>query len=247
MSRLFLHLASVLLLGGTLQAATVTIGVEDIDYLPCWGVRNHEYTGFARDLFDAFAKDTGTTIVYRPMPVKRLLGAMLTGEVDAKFPDNALWAQDARKSAKVVYSAGVLEFIDGVMVPKANIGRGTDTLKTLATVRGFTPFPYLDRISAGKIAVAEQNDYPTLIEFVVRGRADGVYGSIICATAELKKRKANAQELVFDPQLPHDRNFYHLSSVTKPDLVQAFDAWLASHADQVKLLKDVSGVTLEQP
>lgn len=240
----------LLALSGTcgLQAASYTIGVEDIDYLPTFGIRDNNYTGFARELLDTFAKDSGHVFTYKPLPIKRLLGAMLAGDVDAKFPDNAKWAPDVRKGAAVNYSAGALEFIDGVMVKPDNKGKPIEQLKTIATVRGFTAWPLMDRISAKTLSISEQGDYPTMIEFVIRGRADGAYGSIVSAQAELKKRKAGASpELVYDPSLPFSRDFYCLSSVKQPKLISEFDAWMVAKAEVIQQMKIQYAVLVDKP
>lgn len=227
------------------QAGTITIGVENIDYLPCYGLRDSNYVGFARDLFDAYGKDTGNTIVYKPLPVKRLLASLLSGDVDAKFPDNEKWAPDARKGATIAYSGNILEYIDGVMVRPDRVGKGVAEIKTLALVQGFTPWDYMDLVNAKKIAVNEVPDYPNLIEFVIRGRADGAYGSVICARFELNKRKANGGELVYDPSLPHSQDFYKMSSVKNPAFIADFDRWLSANAEKVQAMKKEAGVTLE--
>lgn len=227
------------------SAATITIGVENIDYLPCYGLRDNNYIGFARELFDAYGKDTGNTIVYKPQPVKRLLASLLSGDVDAKFPDNEKWAPDVRKGATITYSDNVLEYIDGVMVRPDSLGKGVGQIKILALVQGFTPWDYMDLVSAKKITVSELPDYPNLMEFVIRGRADGAYGSVICARFELNKRKAGGGELVFDPTLPHSRDFYKMSSVKNPGFIKDFDRWMAANSERIETMKKQAGVLLE--
>ena len=52
-------------------ARDLTVGVEAIDYLPAYGLRNGEFIGAAREILDAFAAAKGHRLSYRPLPVKR--------------------------------------------------------------------------------------------------------------------------------------------------------------------------------
>jgi polar amino acid transport system substrate-binding protein len=131
------------------------------------------------------------------------------------------------------------------MVRPERLGKGVEQLKTLALVQGFTPWDYMDLVRAKKITVTELADYPNLMEFVIRGRCDGAYGSVICARFELNKRKPGANELVYDPSLPHSRDFYKMSSVKNPGFIADFNRWLESNAERVQQMKKDAGVILE--
>ncbi|WP_338064006.1 hypothetical protein [Marinobacter fuscus] len=55
------------------SAETYTIGVEQADFLPHYGVdEQSSYQGFARDVLDMFAEHAGVTLVYKPLPVPDL-------------------------------------------------------------------------------------------------------------------------------------------------------------------------------
>ena len=50
-----------------------TIGVEGVDNLPIAKGEGSNYTGYARELLDAFAAKYGHKCNYSPMPVARLM------------------------------------------------------------------------------------------------------------------------------------------------------------------------------
>lgn len=238
--RLALLLLSVLLLAGMPARATdrtIVVGVEELDYYPAYAVLDGEYVGAAREILDAFAKDRGYRVTYRPLPVKRLFAELLNGGIDLKFPDNPGWAQDLKAGRTVAYGGPVIGFVDGVLVPPGSVGGGPDGIKVLGTVSGFTPFAWLDRVKAGHVQLRENPRMELLLKQAVLKRLDGAYASIAVATHTLERVLAMPGALAFDPGLPHSRGFYTLSSVSRPDLVAEFDAWLADNKARVATIK----------
>ncbi|WP_445945097.1 hypothetical protein [Shewanella sp.] len=98
-------------------AREFVIGVEDIEYYPIYAKRDGDYAGFARELFDAFGAANGHSFQYKPLPIKRLFSDFLGNKLDFKFPDSPYWQTDMKADKNVIYSASVLEYIDGVLVP----------------------------------------------------------------------------------------------------------------------------------
>jgi len=234
-----LTLASSIALLWTLsaQARVYTIGVEDIDYYPLYKTESAQYKGFARDLFDKFGKENGYEFRYESLPVMRLTKYFVDGEVDFKFPDNSFWAVDAKKDVKVIYSGAVLTYTDGVMVIPANKDKGFDQLKTLGVVRGFTPFPYLDHIKDGKVKLQEANNLEGMTNQALSARSDGAYFNVDVAKYFMKNTLKQADALVFNAKLPHDRSTYHLSTISHPDVLTAFDQFLQKNKAWVASLK----------
>ena len=210
------------------------VGVEDVDYLPAYGWHNGVYGGAGREIIDAFAASIGTKPVYRPLPIKRLFAELVSGGIDLKFPDNPLWAAEAKQGVAIRYSQPVIDYIDGVMVLPDRRGAA---IATLGTVAGFTPSPWLDRIKAGSVTLKENLKLDSLLRQVLLGRLDGAYVSVAVANYTLDDQFRMPGALVFDPSQPYSRESYRISSAHRPDLVAAFDAWLAAHAAEVRAIK----------
>lgn len=220
----------------------ITVGVETTDYFPIYRGTSNDYIGFARDLLDAWAKDDGLTLSYTPLPVRRLFDTFFAGELDLKFPDNAIWQRQAREGKTITYSQPVLAYIDGVAIAPDRVGKGVEQIKTLAMVRGFYAFEYLDRIEAKQITVAEQTDFPSLLQFVLLGRADVAYGNRDVINYTLREVLKRPGALVFDQSLPHTASHYHLSSLRRPELIARFDRWMAANAGPIGALKAKYGL-----
>ncbi len=216
---------------------TYTVGVEDIDYYPIYAGHTGDYQGYVRELLDAFAEKQGVQLLYEPLPVKRLFNAFLERqEVDLKFPDNPYWNADMREGKNVVYSEGVLDYIDGVMVLPENKGQGKKQLKVLGIISGFTAWEYLGDIENGSITTEESSDYVGLLKKTLAGRLDGAYSNVTVAAYHLSNMGQEGA-LVFDDSLPHTRSKYYLSSIKHPELVEAFNAFLIEEAEKVEALK----------
>lgn len=242
-----LALIGVLLAGGVMAQAPArgtpyVIGVENIDYFPYFRGNGEIYTGFARDLFDAFAEKENIQVIYRPLPVLRLYAEFFAGEIDFKFPDNRLWNAKERKGYQVYYSASVVEYMDGVSVLPDRAGKGADSINKLAIVRGFDPYEWLDRISAEKIRLSYQRDFQALLHFVIAGNADGAYGNKAVVEYHLRESLRRPGALVFDTTLPFSAGHYHLSSLRHPAVIARFDAWMAANPGVIAQLKARFGV-----
>ncbi len=203
------------------------VGVENVFYFPHFVYENHRYGGFAREILDAFAKRGGYTFEYKARPVARLfLEYLKMDEFDFKYPDNSCWQIDMKKNKEVIYSQPVVKYLDGVMMLAERKGRGVKHLKTIGTIRGFTPWDYLDLIKVGKVDINESNGIIPLIKMTLIERIDGAYINVDIARYQLENSFHKPNALVFDPDLPHTKSFYHLSSIKHPEIIEEFDKFL---------------------
>lgn len=233
-------LVSGLILALSVQASyarVYTLGVEDIDYYPIYKTKNGEYSGFVRDLFDQFGKDKGYEFRYESLPVVRLTNYFLEGQVDFKFPDNSAWAQDAKAKFAVIYSEPVIKYTDGVMVLPTRPQKGLEGFKNLGTVRGFSPWDFMDLAKEGKVVLKEASNLESLANQALNARIDGAYFNVDVARYFLKNTIKQPEGLVFDESLPHTTSTYHLSTISHPDVMKDFNAFLVEKRAWVEALK----------
>jgi ABC-type amino acid transport substrate-binding protein len=217
-------------------AREIVVGVEAIDYWPAYAARDGQYEGAAREIIDAFAQARGHTVLYRPFPINRLLAELMRGGVDAKFPDNPGWQADKRKGVAIVYSKPVMSYIDGTLVLPELADMDVDGVTSLGTLSGFTPFGWLDRIQAGKVAVRENPSFDQLLRQARAGRIDAIYVNVAVALNASERVLGAQGALVFTRKLPFSADSYRLSSVKSPEIIAEFDDWMARNA---KLVSDI--------
>ena len=230
-------LVVLLFLSVPVHADRFVVGVEELRYLPYYDHHNGQYGGMARDVLDAFSRDSGHQFDYRALPIKRLYVEFLAGNLDFKFPDNPDWAGKDKAGKTVYYSAPVMPFIDGVLVLPARKGAGSERLRTLGTVQGFTAFDYLDAIAAGKMRLLEIGTLEALIQASLYQRIDGSYFNVVVAERYLSTRMKLPGALVFDPALPHTRSHYHLSSLRHAAVIAQFDQFLQRNQELLAELR----------
>jgi len=219
-----------------------TIGVENLQYAPHFYVEKDNkklvYKGFGRDILDLFqeyynkeekmnAEKSKKSFLkiklnYKPLPVKRLLTNLLEGRIDFKYPDNKYWGQskkkeDLKKYARFRYSKPVTPFIDGILAhPKWK--SKNKKFRTMATVLGFTPFPYLGDIKNKKVILQYFPTLSKVLRVIARGKFDGAYVNIQVGLHKQKELLAKGKidknnALIFNSKLPSDKSNYHLSTV----------------------------------
>lgn len=220
----------------------LVIGVESLYYMPVATYENGVYKGFARELFDAFAKDRGYEVEYRALPVPRLYASFFAGQLDFKFPDNAYWKQSQRAGLNIHYSDPVAAFVDGTCVLPERRGARPEEILRLGTMGGFTPWAWLDRIKAGKPSLSENTQLEALVRQALAGRVDAVYASVAVINYQLDHVLKQPGALVFGPGLPHTLDNYHLSTLRHPAILAEFNEWMRTNRDRVAALKKKYGV-----
>nr|WP_242469671.1 transporter substrate-binding domain-containing protein [Rhabdochromatium marinum] len=222
---------------------TYSVGVERIDYLPVQAFDAEGARGILPELLDAFAAEQGIRFDYRPLPVSRLLSSFLQGQLDFKLPDHPDWQRARRQGIEIHYSQPLLAFTDGTLVRPERVDAGPAAIKTLATVIGFTPWAWQAALDQRQVNLRESLDLDAMLRQTIAGHVDAAYANIQVAVYQLQHRLEQPEALVFDPQLPHTYNHYHLSTLKQAPLLHAFDDWLARSSAQVRAIKARWGVT----
>jgi polar amino acid transport system substrate-binding protein len=109
-----------------------------------------------------------------------------------------------------------------VLVLPANKGKRA-TVSKIATMRCFTPFPYLDQIKAKKIVVSEVNSAEAAIKIAMEDRVEGVYLGTLAANYIMSEGMKKPGVLVYDDKLPHSSNDFSMSSIAHPQVIKHMD------------------------
>jgi len=220
------------------SAESYVIGVEKLAFAPHYSIdAQGQYQGFARELFDLFAQTSGVELSYKVLPVEQLLPALLSGQVDFKYPDSETWAQEQKAGKTLSYSQSVVEYVDGVLVAPQRHGQPIEQIKRLAMVNGWTPWGYQERIAAGQIELTYNDDLRQMIRQALKKDTDGAYFNVVVATHYLDNIRARPGALIFDAQLPHNRGSFKLSTLKHAAFMQRFDRFLLDEQVAIAELK----------
>ncbi len=226
------------LLSSPVFAGNYTIGVENTDYMPLYRGDTANYSGYARELLDAFGKKYGHTFTYKPYPVVNLFDEFAVKKtLDFKFPDNPYWGGDAKKGAKIVYSKSLVLVTEGLFVLPAEKGKGLANVTKISTLRGFTPWPYMDQIVSKKIEVMEVNYAGAAINIGAAGRVDGVYMGVMSANYVMNDVLRRPGILVYDDSLPNSKSDFSMSTIAHPEVIKQLDEFLVKDKGLVDQLK----------
>ncbi|OEZ63896.1 MULTISPECIES: ABC transporter substrate-binding protein [unclassified Duganella] len=219
-----------------------SVGVEDYpNFLPYSEYHNGEYRGLGRAIMDAFAEQMGYRFEYRALPLKRRDAMFVQGKLDFAFPDNPNWVAELKRNVRVRY-APLLEFTDGVLVKRKDMGKGVAHLKVLGIPLGFTPYPYQQLMSTGAIRVEESGGYDGLYDKLIAGRVDGAYMNAQIADYYWTRIRPNQEiPIVYDPDLPHASGHWYLSSINRPQVVEELNNFIKKNQSLINDLKKQYG------
>lgn len=232
----------VFLSSSAIGSQNFTVGIENLKYLPFTTTESGKASGFFKDILDEFGKTKGYTFTLAPTPVKRLMNNLIQDKIDFKIPDNPLWGSSLKSGKNITYSNPITVYMDGVLVTPENKGAGYDKLSSLVTVRGFTPFIFLDDIAKGSIKLQETTDLAAIVKMVSVGRAQGGFANITVAQRFMKDKLKQPNVLVYDDDIPTAKSDISISTIHHPNVIAEFNAFLLSHAAWINKLKKEQGV-----
>ncbi|MEN3812517.1 hypothetical protein ABH309_22245 [Chromobacterium piscinae] len=228
---------------GTAAASSFVVGVEEIDYYPLHSCVNGKFSGYGRDLLDAFAKQSGYSFTYTPLPVSRLFHTFLNdSSIDFKYPDNPHWQADLKKGKSIFYSAPVINVIEGLLVKPEKVDQlSSASLRAIVTMRGFTPWPFeqamRQKINNGTIRVYQEDSFSKVIGLGMTGHYDAIYASPIVINYYLDEIVHKPGALVFDRKLPFESNDFSLSSIRQGEVIKQFNEFLEKNQPLIIELK----------
>lgn len=231
LGRWLLGFCTVLLLPTAIGGQNFVVGVEQTAYFPIYETRGDDWVGFSRELLDAFAASKGYAFTYRVLPIKRLFADFLgNDELDFKYPDHPLWQSELKKGVQIRYSRPVFESIEGGLVLPQNVGHPIGEVRSLGTIRGFTPWPYIDALNNHSMNLEESDDLAVLVQMALFGRVDAVFVNVDIVDYHLNHVLKKPGALVLDPGLPNNTVAYLVASRRHPEVITELDVFLAAES-----------------
>lgn len=219
------------------------VGVQNFhDYSPYSSFVDNTYSGFNRELLDAFARDYGDEFVYMALPIKRLYRQFLDGTVDFKYPDNAIWSSTRKEGHNILYSDPIVSFVDGVIVLNKNKPMRLDAFNKLGMIAGFTPSPYLKHIDDKRLEIFETRSLEPLVKMLTTGRIDGIYTNLAVMRNHVTHQHDQTAPMSMSQTLPHVTGTRHLSTKLYPGMIVEFNQFLKQNRKLVNEIKQKYGL-----
>lgn len=212
-----------------------TVAVQDIDYYPIYRADpiTDSYSGYARELMDAFARHQGIRFEYQVRPIRRMTREFLASHFDFALPDNPQWDRAAKEGLTIHYSKPLLTFEDAVFVPKSLQNMPLEEMTDYGTIHGFTPWKFQDLLDSGQVELKIASKPDNLIRMAIAGRVTAF--NLAVPVAQYHFRELGIEErFVAAPNLmPQKESHYHFSTLKHPELIDAFDLFLQNHQTEV--------------
>jgi len=236
---IYLVIVSTCATSSQLQAKEYLIGVEDVSYYPFYdfSAGKLDQQSFTKELLSTFFRHQGYQFQFVPLPVKRFNKWFVEENIDFKFPDNERWRTPESKKLNVTYSQPVLSLIAGTFVLKKNKNRPRKTIKSLGTMFGFYPTLWLDRVQNNSLKLVESNSTFSLVKHLLYGNIDAINIEKNVIDYTLKQMQQDADAIVLNEHIKHERYSFHLSSTLHPEIILEFDEFLSEHSQEVAEIK----------
>ncbi len=218
---------------------TYSLVVQNINYYPIYSANGDtgHYSGYVRDLLDAFAVAEGIQFNYRLRPIRRMMLEYLEGQYDFAVPDNPNWNLPLKRGRLIYYSEPLLEFADAVFVRAKDRDMTSAEMDSYGTIAGFTPWKFREPIARGELKLETAPNPTSLIRMLLSGRVDTINLAMPVARFHFQALDVG-NRLVAAPQLlPIETSRYYLSSLKHPEVIARFNAFLEREQALVSELK----------
>lgn len=214
------------------------VGVEAVSYYPLYDFTATDTSrpSFSKDLLTLFFEQHNYSYRFVALPIKRFDKWYVEKGIDFKFPDNIRWRDDKQNKLNITFSQSVVKLMAGSYVLKSNETYERDDIKKLATILGFVPTLWFDKIESGELKLIEDNTPFGIVKHILHGNveATNIDANVIRYNLKLLG-KPNA--IVLNTNIKHEVFSYHLSSIMHPEIIKQFDDFLQNNPSLLLQLK----------
>jgi|TARA_R100000049_G_C1955726_1_gene110019 hypothetical protein len=219
---------------------TYSVVVQDIDYYPIYkaDLASNEYSGYLRDLMDAFAAAEAIRFEYKVRPVRRMIWEYTRGLYDFALPDHPNWNKSEKLGMELSYSPPLLHFADGLYVLRENAGITREQMADYGTIHGFTPWKFQNRIDQGDVELITASSPENLVLMALAGRVEVINLAAPVAEYHFRNLDATGRFETAAHLLPVSLSSYHLSSARHPDIINALADFLEQNPEIPRQLQE---------
>lgn len=212
------------------------VGLEDVDYYPMFTkIDERSKTSFLVDVMELFAERNGLKFEYIHLPVTRFDEWYQQDDIDFRIPDSPIWSV---KTDNLVFSQGIIKLRADTVVLKQDESKPLSSLKVLGSLYGFVPGPHWrDHISAGRTKFIYESSMSVLVRMLKKGMIDGLDVSIFVVHHYAKHLGYKPEDFVASSQAPSTHFSYQLSTMSYPEIIKDFDAFLVASQNEISMLK----------
>lgn len=214
------------------------IGVEEVSYYPLYdfSATDTNKPSFSKDLLTAFFEQHNYSYRFIAFPIKRFNKWYVEKGIDFKFPDNVRWRDDKENKLNITFSQSVVKLMAGTYVLKSNAKYKRDDIKKLATILGFVPTLWFDKVESKELKLIEDNSPYGIVKHMLHGNVDATNIDANVIRYNLKLL-ANPEAIILNTNIKHEVYSYHLSSIKHPEIIKQFDDFLQNNPSLLQQLK----------
>ena len=212
------------------------VGIENVDYYPMFTKKEERNkTGFLIEVMELFAQQRGIEFEYIHLPITRFDEWYQRDNIDFRLPDNPLWNQNTHN---LIYSEDIIKLGSDTVVLKKNQSTPMSNLKVIGSLYGFVPASHWrERVNSGNTTFIYENSMRVLIHMLAKGMVDGLDVNLSVVHHYAKELGYDTDDFAVSSKAPNYRYTYALSTISHPEIIKDFDAFLVTSHNEISLLK----------
>jgi polar amino acid transport system substrate-binding protein len=214
------------------------VGVEAVSYYPLFDFSANKVNkpSFTRELLVKFFESHQLKYRFVALPIKRFDKWFIEQNIDFKFPDNIRWREDKKNKLNIVFSDPVIQLEAGTYVLLKNRDTYKGGVKSLVTITGFHPSLWLNEVETKQIVLQQVDSPISIVKHLLRGHADATNIDRNVINWQLEQL-GESKQIVLAKKIPHQKFYYHFSSIKHPEIIKQFNIFLADNKKYIESLK----------
>jgi polar amino acid transport system substrate-binding protein len=218
------------------QAQPLTVGFNETDAKPYkWRDQTGQYTGALMEMMKEVARKSGLEITFMPLPMKRVLLAVETGEIAGAF---AIHKTEDREQYAVYLETPLSWASYKIFVKKGHEFAFTSANdlkgKTVGIIRGQAlGDDFQKTLENGVFKISEVSSYDQNVEKLMAERIDAIAGPAQSLQALIREMKLSAEIVMLPNPIGESNALYVILSKKanlSPELVEKINSTLKSMA-----------------
>ena len=182
-----------------------------------------------------FAKANNINLEYKKLKKRDRMKGFLNHEVDFRFPDNPYWSAATKRNQEVIYSNPIYYYIEGLFIRSEDVEKLNDLnkIKNIGIIGDIVPWFLHHNVEIQKTKLTQLLKNKLLIKALVSGEIDAAYSDFYWGNFTIKELELE-DKIVFAKNLPNINDYYHLSTIKHPEIVEKFNIWARDNIDDLK-------------
>ena len=187
------------------------------------------------DFLLTFAKNNNFNLEYRELNKTDRIHSFLNHDIDFRFPDNPTWSAATKRNQEVIYSDPIYYYVEGLFIRNEDVEKFNHLkdIKKIGIAGDVVPWFLHHNVEIQKMKLVQLPKNRLLMKALLSGEVDAAYSDFYLGDFTINELELE-NKITFAKNLPNINDYYYLSTIKHPEIVDKFNLWMHDHIHDLK-------------